>query len=72
MVSPPPKSLNRTKFIKTSPFQERWGGLKMAAKTISLEFNGYWLEKDMGGIPKQSGIYVYMNAHITNRQIVFR
>jgi hypothetical protein len=30
----------------------------MAAKTISLEFKGYWLEKDMGGIPKQSGIYV--------------
>lgn len=30
----------------------------MAAKTINLEFDGYWLEKNIGGIPKQSGIYV--------------
>ena len=30
----------------------------MAAKTISLTFDGYWREPNIGGIPKQSGIYV--------------
>jgi len=27
------------------------------AKTISLEFDGYWREVNSGGVPKKSGIY---------------
>jgi hypothetical protein len=30
----------------------------MAAKTISLAFDGYWRERNIGGIPPQSGVYV--------------
>jgi len=30
----------------------------MAAKTISLEFDGYWREKNIGSVPSKSGIYV--------------
>jgi len=32
--------------------------LDMAAKTISLTFDGYWREPNKGGIPKQGGVYV--------------
>jgi hypothetical protein len=28
------------------------------AKTISLEFDGYWREENMGGVPANSGIYL--------------
>lgn len=28
------------------------------AKTISLQFKGYWREVDKGGIPARSGVYV--------------
>ena len=30
----------------------------MAAKTISLKFDGYWTEAEISGIPKQSGVFV--------------
>jgi len=30
----------------------------MAAKTISLNFHGYWTEPEISGIPKQSGVFV--------------
>jgi hypothetical protein len=30
----------------------------MPAKTVSLEFDGYWREKNIGGVPSKSGIYV--------------
>ena len=30
----------------------------MAAKTISLTFDGYWTEREISGIPKQSGVFV--------------
>ena len=29
----------------------------MAAKTYRIEFQGYWRDKNKGGIPKQSGVY---------------
>ena len=29
----------------------------MAEQTFSIEFNGYWRDKDKGSIPSQSGIY---------------
>jgi len=36
----------------------------MAAKTIYLAFDGYWREKNMGDIPKESGVYcVYECTH---------
>ena len=30
----------------------------MAAKTISLNFDGYWTEAEISEIPKQSGVFV--------------
>ncbi len=43
----------------------------MAAKTISLTFDGYWREKNIGGIPKESGIYcVYECTHNTQENTV--
>ncbi len=30
----------------------------MAAKTISLTFDGYWTGPEISGIPKQSGVFV--------------
>lgn len=30
----------------------------MAPKTITLTFKGYWRERNIDGIPKESGIYV--------------
>ncbi len=30
----------------------------MAARTISLEFDGYWREPKVGGVPAESGVYV--------------
>ena len=36
----------------------------MAAQTYSIDFDGYWREKNKGGIPKESGIYcVYSCVH---------
>jgi hypothetical protein len=32
-------------------------GIRLTAKTINLKFRGYWLEKELGHIPKESGIY---------------
>lgn len=29
----------------------------MAEKTISIKFDGYWLDRNKGGIPQQSGVY---------------
>ena len=29
----------------------------MAAMTFNVEFDGYWREKNIGGIPANSGIY---------------
>ena len=29
----------------------------MAAQTFTIDFDGYWREKNKGGIPKTSGIY---------------
>lgn len=34
----------------------------MPVKTIELVFEGYWREKDFGGIPNKSGIYVVYEA----------
>ncbi|MDG7000777.1 MAG: GIY-YIG nuclease family protein [Nitrososphaerota archaeon] len=34
----------------------------MAAKTISLTFDGYWRQKAIGGIPSKAGIYVVYEA----------
>lgn len=36
----------------------------MAAQTYSIDFDGYWREKNKGGIPKESGFYcVYSCVH---------
>ena len=47
-------------------------------KTISLEFEGYWLEINKGGVPAQSGIYcVYVCTYnqskdtVTLRELVY-
>lgn len=41
------------------------------AKTINLEFSGYWLEEDKGSIPAKSGIYlVYVCRYNEERDSV--
>jgi len=36
----------------------------MAAKTISIEFDGYWRDENKGGLPAKSGVYcVYECTH---------
>ena len=39
----------------------------MAAKTISLNFQGYWTEPEISKIPKQSGVFV-VYEYTKNRQ----
>ena len=31
--------------------------MKMAEKTINIKFDGYWRDKNKGGMPKESGVY---------------
>ncbi|BCO30027.1 hypothetical protein TspCOW1_01300 [Thiohalobacter sp. COW1] len=43
----------------------------MTAETHHLEFDGYWREPNVGGIPAQSGIYcVYACRHNVNEKTV--
>jgi len=36
----------------------------MAAKTISIKFDGYWRDENKGGLPAKSGVYcVYECTH---------
>ncbi len=50
----------------------------MIAKTISLTYDGYWREPNVGGIPAQSGVYsVYACRHnvsagtVTIRKLIY-
>ena len=50
----------------------------MAAQTYSIEFDGYWREKNKGSVPSKSGIYcVYSCVHnvaeknITIKKLVY-
>lgn len=40
----------------------------MAAKTISLTFDGYWRETNISSIPKQSGIYVVYECFYNSQE----
>lgn len=43
----------------------------MAEKTITINFDGYWRDKDKSGIPEQSGVYcVYSCAYDLNTEKV--
>lgn len=43
----------------------------MAEKTFELQFNGYWREPNIGGLPKKSGIYcVYSCTYDETRNTV--
>jgi excinuclease UvrABC nuclease subunit len=43
----------------------------MVAKSYALEFNGYWLEKNISGMPAKSGIYgVYACTHDAGQNTV--
>jgi len=43
----------------------------MAAQTFSIEFDGYWRERNKGGIPKESGVYcVYSCVHNVSEKTV--
>ena len=43
----------------------------MAAKTISIEFNGYWRDENKSGLPNKSGIYcVYECTHNVSQKTV--
>lgn len=33
------------------------GGIKMAAMTFNVNFEGYWRERNIGGIPSRLGVY---------------
>jgi len=46
----------------------------MAAQTYSIEFDGYWREKNKGSVPSKSGIYcVYSCVHnVTEKNITIK
>jgi len=40
----------------------------MVEKTFDIEFNGYWIEVDKGGVPKKSGVYCVYECRYNEKE----